>query len=168
MPSSIATAKRIATTQTHVVTNQARLWKNFNFYRADPSLQRAMAAYQVDKPQIDTISRFGAQCGEMMDAAERAEKNVPKLKQFDQHGNPAHNHGELSYLNLPLIGEYLVTRPLIIYDCTYVILVGRRIDQVEYHPDYPYLMSHGLRAGCAAYGYNHTDLHSSHVARGMI
>ncbi len=86
MPSSTATAKRIATTQTHIVTNQARLWKNFNFYRADPSLQRAMAAYQVDNPQIDTINRFGAKCGELMDAAERAEKNVPKLKQFDQYG----------------------------------------------------------------------------------
>ena len=27
-------------------------------------------------------------------------------------------------------------------------------------------MSHGLRAGCAAYGYNNRDLHSSHVTRG--
>ena len=45
--------------------------------------------------------------------------------------------------------------------------IGRRIDQVEYHPDYQHLMTHALRAGCAAYGYNHGDLHSSHVARGM-
>ena len=83
----MATAK-IATAKTHVVTNQARLWKNFNFYQADASLQRAMAAYQIgrDKPQIDMINTFGAECGNMMDAAERAEKNVPKLKQFDMHG----------------------------------------------------------------------------------
>ena len=89
MSSSITAAKRIATTQTHVVTNQARLWKNFNFFQADPSLQRAMAAYQIDKPQINAISNFGAQCGALMDAAERAEKNIPKLKQFDQHGRHA-------------------------------------------------------------------------------
>ncbi len=50
----------------------------------------------------------------------------------------------------------------------YTFMVGRRIDQVEYHPDYSCLMSHGLSAGCAAYGYNNSNVHSSHVARGIV
>jgi hypothetical protein len=86
MSSSTSTAKRILTSQTHVVENQARLMKYFNFFRTDPSLVRAMGAYEVDTQQLNDLTEFGAQCGDMMDAAERAEKNIPKLKQFDPQG----------------------------------------------------------------------------------
>ena len=123
---------RTAPAVTHSVFNQARVLKDFNFFRADSSLKRAVAAFGVVPEQVEHLDRFGAACGTLMNAAERAEKNVPKLRQFDAQ--------------------------------------GRRVDVVDYHPDYAVLMSHGLEAGCASYGYNHSsNTKGSHVARaGLI
>ena len=114
---------------THQVFNQSKPLKNFNFFQSDSSLLRAFKAYNIDSSQINHLNEFGVKCGsiKLFEAAERAERNIPKLKQFDSY--------------------------------------GRRIDIIDYHPDYYKLMQHGIEGGASSYGYNNESLYGSHISR---
>lgn len=85
----MSTATLRAPLKTHMVTNQARRLEGFNAYEIDSSLQRAVAAFKVDKAGIGILHSFGRTTGQkyMIDIANRAEKNPPRLVQFDSYGH---------------------------------------------------------------------------------
>ena len=76
---------------THDVINQAKPLLNYNMYDVDPALQRAMAAF-LPSSRLDAgskhLSTIGKEYGSnnMDELAISAEKNIPKLKQFDSFG----------------------------------------------------------------------------------
>lgn len=76
---------------THDVINQAKPLTNYNMYDIDPTLQRAMTAF-LPSNRLEAASKHLSMIGKeygsssMDDLAILAEKNVPKLKQFDNYG----------------------------------------------------------------------------------
>ena len=76
-------------TATHKVFNQANPLEGFSLFENDPGLQRSLVASNANCARsLEALQKFGAKSGskEMMNLADRAEKNLPALKQFDRNG----------------------------------------------------------------------------------
>lgn len=77
--------------RTHDVLNQSKPLMNYNMYDIDPALQRAMTAF-LPANRLDAASKHLSTIGKeygsnrMDELAILAEKNGPKLRQFDNYG----------------------------------------------------------------------------------
>jgi putative acyl-CoA dehydrogenase len=73
--------------QTHEVSNQPPPFADVNLYDNDAALMGAVEA-AGGEPHSDHLSAFGARCGseEVLEWADAANKNPPKLKNFDRYG----------------------------------------------------------------------------------
>ncbi len=122
---------------THEVFNQARLFEDVDLYQSDRALQRCLASMTVNSQGIDGTSH---------------EEHL-KLRGISSGTAKMMRLADTAEENKPILRQFDRN--------------GRRIDVIDYHDSYHFLMRDGIEGGVTSYGHTNDweENGDSHVVR---